>query len=66
MKALSDQLELEKIRGYSKNHYINYRHVNDSLVSEKDSVHRLWANTLYPSIVFSQPNSDMNQKNGKC
>lgn len=66
MQNISDQLELQKIRGYSKNRYVNYRFVEGSDGNESDSVHRFWANTLYPSMVFSEPNSEVNKKNKRC
>lgn len=66
IQKLSDQLELGKVRGYSKNEYRNYHFVDDALVSERDSVHRLWANVLYPSVVFSEPSSARNKANGRC
>lgn len=66
IENISDRLELTKIRGYSKNKYTNYHFINDSLGGEPDSVHRLWANVLYPSVVFSEPSSDVNKRLGRC
>lgn len=64
--TISGELGLQKIRGYSKNRYVNYRFVEGSDGNESDSVHRFWANTLYPSMVFSEPNSEVNKKNKRC